>query len=380
MSTKPILNDVFPFRPDDDIQNSSKTPVVLRHAQWEKILGTAQISVGNVGYHKDNRGRSVRHPLGIATDPLAMRLDANGAPLPHAGLMSLDAPEYQPFCQVVDYFVDRGYLMLVPFDHHADYEHDLNLDADTITLTPEFIDQLDSEDRLKAESHFSSNIRDGQPLTAAEWKYLFGNPVDGEFRDHGFFVHCLSGAPFTPHMESHFAALRSKIKGLEVPDVRLIPLMKTTLFGDVAPDIRGLHGNHYDAIIRASQAGMPQGVKYYNQRQAIQVGAALGYSATLEAYHLFCRGMRTHIMAGATFVIPGAMSKFELIRALRLFLPNAITASYFWPEALLGPAPKGYNDRAAQVRDSDKAHLRQTEASRFTNDVGGIKIIEDWGN
>ncbi len=380
---KPMYRSAVPHRPDDAIWTPTTTPVTARFPFWQRYLGTSTITVRSAGVWPGGR----RKPVLIITDPLALEWDG-AAPKSGGGLLPLDAPEYAALALLARQAVAQDILTLVPFDFHT---NPALFDNDALTptrLTKQLYEQLLPEDRRKIERYpsLAERLLHEDHLTVGEWRVVFGEPQDAEFGL--FFVHCQEEvAQLAPVFGELLDAERARISndiaaGIAAPDARIIPFPKLGLSDEVAPDERGLHGNHFDAILRASQHGHPQGARYDEQRTVIIAGTALNYTVLRAALHAMMLRFNVRILLSSTCAIPGGGSKLSLLRQHRELYTNGLTAQYGWPDELLGPAPAGYAALAAQVLAADRQEHAATapQVSNAFTDLGGAtqQVIADW--
>lgn len=346
--------------------------VEVRSAFFRRFLGRDALGVPNVGHRLVN-GKPEPRPLVVATDLQLGTFDPQGRPVAGAsnGFYVHDVKQ-EPSLAALQLFLERirqdQLLTLLPGDQHENPAY-FDRNALTTTILDPDLSRLSPREKAIVEARYATWI--GKRLPLGIWEAIFMNPQDPYSAGHligkeerNFLPHCTEFVVrYLPEVEAMLEAQREAIalavgQGELVPKAHVFPIPKDGLTVDLPDDERGLGGNKFDALIKAAFTGPYfQGDDHREKKRAIVVGAVSEYSVRLAIEHLIDADVSVVWLLTCTKSLDLFSAKLAEVHALKERYGKMLTATYDWPEDLLGPTPAGWARAQASVEAHDRAVL-----------------------
>lgn len=346
--------------------------IEIRSAFFRRYLGRDALGVPNVGFRLGAAG-PVARPLLVATDLQMGLLDAGGRQVPGAsdGFYDPD-PAREETLDALELLIARAredrLLTLLPGDQH---ENTACFDRNVLTTTildPD-LSLLSPRERAVVSARYATWI--GKRLPLGIWEEIFLDPNDPVSRgrsvgreERNFLPHCTEYlVRYLPFVEDWLAEQKERLAldvqtGTLVPVSHVFPIAKDGLTVDLPDDERGMGGNKFDALLKAAFTGAYfQGDDHRQAKQAIVVGCVSEYSVRLAIEHLIDADVNVVWLLTATKSLDIFSAKLADVHFLRERYGKKLTATYDWPEALLGPVPPGWAAAQARVEAYDRGVL-----------------------
>ncbi|MBI2267108.1 MAG: hypothetical protein HYU64_18430 [Armatimonadetes bacterium] len=343
----------------------------IRSQFFRKHLGRDNLRVKNAGYTPSG----VPRPLVIATDLLVGVLDSSGNQVsgksdglyyPYLPNPDDNEPTLKPLTMLLERVKEERLLAVFSGDQHENPQL-FDMNALTTTILDPDLTRLSARERAIVEARFLPWV--GKRLPAGLWREIFmdrtsenprGELIGKETRN--FLPHCTEGiVEYLGPVQEMFKIEKDLIhkqteEGILVPEARWFPVAKDGLTVDMPPDERGTGGNKLDELLKAAfTGGYFQGDDHRHQKRAIVVGACYEYSVRLLIEHLIDADINVICLASCTKGLDLFSSKAHTAHYLKELYGKKLFFTYDWPEPLLGPKPKGWDQAAASVKARDQA-------------------------